>query len=126
MSMTKIMSEQAPAAIGPYSQGIKAGNFIFVSGQLPLNALTGEMHTDIAVATRQSLHNVAAILAAANCSIDKIAKTTVFLSDLRNFPEMNQAYSEFFAANAPARSTIEVAALPKGAIVEIEAIAIAD
>jgi 2-iminobutanoate/2-iminopropanoate deaminase len=84
------------------------------------------MYTDIAAATRQSLNNIATILAAASCSMNKVVKTTVFLSDLNNFTGMNQAYGEFFATNAPARSTIEVAALPKGAVVEIEAIAIVD
>lgn len=124
MSTTKIVTEQAPAAIGPYSQGIQAGSYVFVSGQIPVDAASGELYTDIAAATRQSLKNVASILAAAGCSMDHVVKTTVFLSDLKYFPEMNQVYSEFFGGNTPARSTIEVGALPKGAIVEIEAIAV--
>lgn len=122
---TSIATDKAPAAIGPYSQAIRAGQYIFVSGQLPVNSQTGEMFTDIAAATKQSLENIAAILAASNCSMDKVVKTTVFLSDLKNFSAMNEVYGTYFSKKAPARSTIEVA-LPKNAVVEIEAIATLD
>jgi len=124
MKNTQIVTEKAPAAIGPYSQGIKAGGMVFVSGQIPVNPATGELITDIAAATRQSLSNLSAVLQAAGCSMDQVVKTTVFLSDLKNFTAMNEVYSDFFAANPPARSTVEVAGLPKGAVVEIEAIAV--
>lgn len=124
MSSTSIATEKAPAAIGPYSQGIKANGMVFVSGQLPVDSATGELLTEIAAATRQSLTNLAAVLAAGGCTMDQVVKTTVFLSDLKDFVAMNEVYSEFFKTNPPARSTVQVAALPKGAVVEIEAIAI--
>ena len=126
MKNTQIATELAPAAIGPYSQGIKAGGMVFVSGQIPVNPATGELVTDIAAATKQSLTNLAAVLQAAGCSMDQVVKTTVFLSDLKNFAAMNEVYAEFFKVNPPARSTVEVGALPKGAVVEIEAIAVLD
>ena len=124
MSSTSLTTEKAPAAIGPYSQGIKANGMVFVSGQLPVDPATGELLTEIAAATRQSLTNLAAVLAAGGCTMDQVVKTTVFLSDLKNFTAMNEVYSEFFKTNPPARSTVQVAALPKGAVVEIDAIAV--
>ena len=124
MSSTSLTTEKAPAAIGPYSQGIKANGMVFVSGQLPVDPATGELLTEIAAATRQSLTNLAAVLAAGGCTMNQVVKTTVFLSDLNNFTAMNEVYSEFFKTNPPARSTVQVAALPKGAVVEIEAIAV--
>lgn len=124
MKNTQIVTEKAPAAIGPYSQGIRAGGMVFVSGQIPVSSATGELLTDIAAAIRQSLSNLSAVLQAAGCSMDQVVKTTVFLSDLKNFTAMNEVYSEFFTVNPPARSTVEVAGLPKGAVVEIEAIAV--
>ena len=126
MKNTQIATELAPAAIGPYAQGIKAGGMVFVSGQIPVNPATGELVTDIAAATKQSLSNLAAVLQAAGCSMDQVVKTTVFLSDLKNFAAMNEVYAEFFKVNPPARSTVEVGGLPKGAVVEIEAIAVID
>ena len=126
MKNTQIATELAPAAIGPYSQGMKAGGMVFVSGQIPVNPATGELVTDIAAATKQSLTNLAAVLQAAGCSMDQVVKTTVFLSDLKNFAAMNEVYAGFFKVNPPARSTVEVGALPKGAVVEIEAIAVID
>lgn len=126
MTITRLVTEHAPAAIGPYSQGVKAGNYIFISGQLPVDSATGELATDIATATRNSLNNIAAILSAVNCTMDKVVKTTVFLTDLNDFAAMNAAYSEFFTATPPARSTIQVAGLPKGAVLEIEAIALVE
>ena len=123
MKNTPVSTEKAPAAIGPYSQGIKANGFVFVSGQLPVDPANGELLTEIAAATRQSLTNLAAVLAAGGCTMDQVVKTTVFLSDLKDFVAMNEVYSEFFKTNPPARSTVQVAALPKAAVVEIEAIA---
>jgi 2-iminobutanoate/2-iminopropanoate deaminase len=126
MKNTQIATEKAPAAIGPYSQGIKANGMVFVSGQIPVDPATGELVTDIAAATKQSLANLAAVLQAAGASMEQVVKTTVFLSDLKNFAAMNEVYAEFFKTNLPARSTVEVGALPKGAVVEIEAIAVLD
>lgn len=124
MSIAPVVTEKAPAAIGPYSQGIQTGNMVFVSGQLPVDPTSGELLTEIAAATRQCLTNLAAVLAAGGCGLEKVVKTTVFMSDLQNFAAMNAVYAEFFKTNPPARSTVQVAALPKGAVVEIEAIAV--
>lgn len=124
MSIAPVITEKAPAAIGPYSQGIQTGNMVFVSGQLPVDSTSGELLTEIAAATRQCLTNLAAVLAAGGCGLEKVVKTTVFMSDLQNFAAMNAVYAEFFKTNPPARSTVQVAALPKGAVVEIEAIAV--
>jgi 2-iminobutanoate/2-iminopropanoate deaminase len=126
MDRSVISTERAPAAIGPYSQAIAAGGLVFVSGQLPLDPATGEMvEGDIAAMTRQIFRNIEAVLAAAGSSLDKIVKTTVFLADLADFQMMNGAYSEFFPANPPARSTVQVARLPRDARVEIEVVALA-
>ena len=124
--MKKIIStDKAPAAIGPYSQGISAENIAFVSGQLPIDPATGEFAgNDIASQTRQSLKNVQAILAENGMTMADVTKTTVILADLAEFAEMNQVYAEFFAEPFPARAAFEVAALPKNAKVEIEAIAV--
>ncbi len=123
--MKKVIStEKAPAAIGPYSQGIKAGDFFYTSGQLPIDVKTGRMPLEIKEQTRQSLNNVKAILEAGGSSMDKVFKTTVFLSDMNNFAEMNSIYKEFFSGDFPSRSAVEVARLPKDALVEIEAIAL--
>ena len=121
-----IATEKAPAAIGPYSQGIKANGFVFTSGQIPLNPETGVFPEGIAAQTKQSLLNVKAILEQAGTSLDKVIKTTVFLSDMNNFAEMNKVYSEIFGTEKhPSRSAVEVARLPKDALVEIEVIALA-
>ncbi len=126
MDRSVISTERAPAAIGPYSQAIAAGGLVFVSGQLPLDPATGEMvEGDIAAMTRQIFRNIEAVLAAAGSSLDKIVKTTVFLADLADFQTMNGAYSEFFPAQPPARSTVQVARLPRDARVEIEVVALA-
>ena len=120
----KIETAKAPAAIGPYSQGISAGELVFVSGQLPIDPATGVMPEDIASQTRQSLCNLKSILEAAGSGMDKVCKTTVFLQDMNDFAAMNQVYEEAFGEGAyPARSAVAVAKLPKGASVEIEAIA---
>ena len=123
MSKTVIATEKAPGAIGPYSQAMRIGNMIFTSGQIPLNPATGEMVTEIAAATKQSLENVKAILEVEGATMDNVIKTTVFLSDMNNFVAMNEVYATYFPQNPPARSAVEVARLPKDAIVEIEVIA---
>jgi 2-iminobutanoate/2-iminopropanoate deaminase len=118
-------SPDAPPALGPYSQAIGAGSFIFCSGQVPLDAGTGELvGKDVAEQTKQALLNLGAILKNAGLSYPDIVKTTVFLTDLTRFADMNAVYATFFADAPPARSTIEVSGLPRGAKVEIEAIAI--
>ena len=118
-----IATDNAPAAVGPYSQGIISDNVVFTSGQLPAKA-NGELVTDdIAAATRQSLENVRSVLAAANAKMDDVMKVTIFLTDMGNFTAVNEVYKEFFGEVPPARSCVQVAALPKGAPIEIEAIA---
>lgn len=124
--MTKrINTEKAPAAIGPYSQGVTAGNFLFVSGQLPIDPKTGSIDADnVADQARQSLTNLSQILEAAGTSMDKVVKTTVFIQHMDDFAVMNEVYAQFFQGEVlPARSAVEVAKLPKGALVEIEAVA---
>ena len=126
MERKVISTEKAPAAIGPYSQGILANGFVYVSGCLPIDMKTGELSTgDIAEQTRCSLRNVAAILEASGSSLDKVVKTTVFVTNLANFGAVNGAYAEFFPGEAPARAGGQVAALPKNAEIEIEAVALA-
>lgn len=119
-----ISTAEAPAAIGPYAQGVKNGNLCITSGQLPLDPKTGEMPEGIEAQTRQSLKNCAAILKAGGTDLGAVIKTTVFLSDMGNFAAMNAVYSEFFPNDFPARSAVEVARLPKDALVEIECIAV--
>ena len=121
----QITTPNAPAAIGPYSAGITAGSFVFVSGQLPVDPNSGALCTGtIADMTRQSLKNVIAVLEAAGSSAAKIVKTTVFLADLNDFAAMNEAYAAFFEGEPPARSCVQVARLPRDARIEIEAIAV--
>ena len=121
-----ISTDKAPAAIGPYSQGIAANGFVYVSGCLPIDMATGELSTgDIAEQTRCSMRNVSAILEAAGSGLDRIVKTTIFVKDLKDFAAINEAYAGFFKCDAPARSCVQVAALPKDAQIEIEAIALA-
>ena len=124
--MHRMLSTQAaPAAIGPYSQGVDAGSFVITSGQLPLDSATGAFaEGGVAGQTRQSLLNVQAILAQAGLTMDNVIKTTVFLKDMNDFAAMNEVYATFFPGNPPARSAVEVARLPKDAMVEIEAIAV--
>ena len=121
---TVISTEKAPAAIGPYSQGIQAGNLIITSGQLPINPATGASPETIEEQTRQSLENCKAVLAASGAGMENVIKTTVFLSDMNNFAAMNGVYATFFEGACPARSAVEVARLPKDALVEIECIAV--
>ena len=122
--MNAISTTNAPAAIGPYSQAIKAGELLFVSGQLPINPATGTFaEGGIKELTRQSLTNMKAILEESGTSMANVVKTTVFLADMNDFAAMNEVYAEFFAAPFPARSAVAVKTLPKGALVEIECIA---
>lgn len=115
---------QAPAAIGPYSQAIRANGFVFVSGQLPVDPATGSFAgADVTAQTRQSLQNIQSILAEAGLGMDAVVKTTVFLQNMGDFAAMNEVYAAFFTGACPARAAVQVAALPKGALVEIEAIA---
>ena len=119
-----ISTTNAPAAIGPYSQAVKAGNLLFVSGQVPLDPATGApVEATIQAQTTQSLNNLKAILAQAGATMDNVVKTTVFLKDMEDFAEMNRIYQTFFAADCPARSAVQVGRLPKDVLVEIEAIA---
>ena len=121
---TIISTDKAPAAIGPYSQGVKVGNLLFTSGQIPLDPATGTFPEGIQAQARQSLSNVKAILAEAGVSMDQVIKTTVFLKDMNDFAAMNEVYATFFTEGSyPARSAVEVARLPKDVLVEIEAIA---
>ncbi|WP_297290506.1 RidA family protein [uncultured Flavonifractor sp.] len=123
--MKKIINtDHAPAAIGPYAQAVAIDSLVITSGQLPIDPATGAFPEGIAAQTRQSLTNVKAILEAAGLGMDKVIKTTVFLSDMNNFGAMNEVYATFFSeGNYPARSAVEVARLPKDALVEIEVIA---
>ncbi|MFV0440544.1 MAG: RidA family protein [Lachnospirales bacterium] len=124
--MKKIINTtNAPGAIGPYSQGVNIGNLVYTSGQLPISMETGELELeDIKKATKNSLDNVKAILEDQGLSMADVFKTTVFVTDLADFGAVNEVYATYFEANPPARSCVQVAALPKGAKVEIEAIAV--
>jgi 2-iminobutanoate/2-iminopropanoate deaminase len=120
-----IIASQAPKAIGPYSVAIQTDGFVFCSGQLGLDPATSELVApDVETQTRQALNNLKNVLESAGSSLEKIVKTTVFLKDMADFPKMNFVYSEFFPATPPARSTVAVAGLPKGGLVEIEATAL--
>ena len=119
-----IATANAPAAIGPYSQAVKDGDLIFVSGQLPIDPKTGEFTSDnVQDQTKQSLENVKAILAAAGYGMENVLKTTVYLADISDFAEMNDVYAQYFSEPYPARAAFQVAAIPKGAKVEIEVVA---
>ena len=118
-----IATTAAPAAIGPYSQGIDLGGLVFTSGQLPIDPATGEMPADIAAQAKQSLTNVKAILTEVGLEMANIVKTTVFLQNMGDFAAMNEVYASFFEGAPPARSAVEVAKLPKDALIEIEVIA---
>lgn len=119
-----VKTEKAPKAIGPYSMAVKAGPFVFTSGQLGLDPVTGNLaEGGVEAETRQALTNLSNILQAAGTTMSSVVKTTVFLRDINDFARMNAVYGEFFPENPPARSAFQVAALPKGAAVEIEAVA---
>ncbi|MDR2367900.1 MAG: RidA family protein [Deltaproteobacteria bacterium] len=118
-----LTTDRAPAAIGPYSQAIISGNVVYVSGQLPIDPKTGQMPEKVTDQARQSLQNVKAILEAAGSSLDKALRVGIFMTDLSGFAAVNEIYATFFTQNHPARSTVQVAALPRGAQIEIEAVA---
>ncbi len=118
-----IQTENAPKAIGPYSQAIKAGGLVFISGQLPINPKNGEMPIDVKDQTKQSMENIKAILESTGLSMKSIVKTTVLLKNIGDFGSMNEVYAQYFEAEPPARAAYEVANLPKDALVEIECIA---
>jgi 2-iminobutanoate/2-iminopropanoate deaminase len=124
MPIEKIETSQAPAAIGPYSQGVRAGDYVFFSGQIPLDPATGELVAGgIAAQTERVMASMAAVLAAAGLGFDRVVKTTIFLTDLKDFGTVNEIYGRHFAGIYPARATVQVAALPRGAAVEIEWVA---
>ncbi len=121
-----IQTDQAPAAIGPYSQAIRVGDFLYTSGQIALDPQSGEfLSGEIEQETERTIENISAILIAGGLSLENVIKTTVYLTDLSHFVRMNHIYEKYFSGNKPARACVQVAALPKGAKVEIEAIAIA-
>lgn len=122
-----VTTTNAPQAIGPYSQGIRAGSLIFVSGQIPINPATGKVvEGDIRIQTRQVIENLKVVVEAAGSSLEKVVKTTIFLASIEDYSAVNDVYAEFFKDSRPARSTIEASRLPKDVRVEIDAIAIAD
>jgi len=123
MSREIIKTDKTPDAIGPYSQAVKYGNLLFVSGQVPFNKATGKLAVGIKEQTKQSLENLKAILTAAGTSLQSVLKTTVFLKNMDDFSAMNDVYKEYFPQDPPARSTVEVARIPRDSMVEIEAIA---
>ncbi len=121
-----LSTQKAPAAIGPYSQAVRAGEWIFASGQIPLDPLTGQIvQGDVAAQSERVLKNLEAVLAAAGAGFVDVVKTTVYLVDLTHFAAVNDVYGRWFEAPYPARATVQVAALPRGALIEIDAIAIA-
>jgi 2-iminobutanoate/2-iminopropanoate deaminase len=123
--MKPISTKDAPAAIGPYSQGVRSGNLVFLSGQIPLDPATGQLVTgDIAAQTERVMKNLAAVLQAAGGEFSNVVRTTIYLADLADFQTVNEVYGRAFPRNPPARATVQVAALPKGARVEIDAIAV--
>jgi 2-iminobutanoate/2-iminopropanoate deaminase len=126
--MKKIIStSEAPAAVGPYSQAVRIGSTVYCAGQIPLNPKSGQIVSkDISEQTRRVLDNISAILKAEGLSFENIVKTTIFLTDLADFQTVNEIYASYFKQAPPARSTVQVAALPKGARIEIEAIAVAE
>ena len=124
MTKQTLSTQQAPAAIGPYSQGISLGDLVFTSGQLPIDPVTGQMPESIEEQARQSLKNVSAVLEAAGSSMEKAVKITVFMANMADFAAVNEVYKTFFSMDCPARSAVEVACLPKNAGIEIEDIAL--
>ena len=125
MKKESVLSDRAPAPVGPYSQAVKAGGFLFLSGQVALNPATGKMvDGDVVAHTRQIMANLEAVLAAAGVSLADVVKTTIFLTDMGDFGAVNEVYGEYFTEDPPARSCVQVAALPMGVPIEIEMIAI--
>ena len=125
MPKEAIRTDAAPAAVGPYSQAIRAGQFVFTAGQIPLHPDGTLLEGDIQAQTRQVLNNLAAVLKAAGTGLDRVVKCTCFLADMNDFAAMNEVYSEYFEDTPPARSAVEVARLPKDVGIEIEAVALA-
>ena len=124
MKLNVISTDAAPAAIGPYSQAVQAGGLLFCSGQIPLDPATGELvQGDVAVQAGQVMRNIAAVLSAAGTGFDRVIKTTIFLADMADFAKVNEVYGSRFSAHKPARSTVAVKDLPRGALLEIEVIA---
>lgn len=121
--MQIIQTDRAPAAIGPYSQAICTGGMVYTSGQIPLDPATGAAPEGVEAQSRQALENLAAVLAAAGAGLDRVVKTTCFLADMGDFALFNQVYAEYFRAPCPARSCVAVKTLPKGLLVEVEAVA---
>ncbi len=120
-----VITDEAPAAIGPYSVGVRVGNLVFTAGQLGIDPVSGEIVPGgVEAETRQALVNLGSVLKAAGTSLDHVVKTTVYLQNIEEFGKMNSVYNEFFSSEYPARSAVQVAALPKGGLVEIEAVAL--
>lgn len=120
-----VSTSNAPAAVGPYSQAVKVGEFVFTAGQIPLDPASGKIVTGgIEAETQRSMQNLSAVLTAAGTGLENVVKTTIFVTDIADFAKVNQVYGSFFGGNPPARSTVQVAALPLGAHVEIEAVAV--
>ncbi len=126
MKRTSISTKKAPAAIGPYVQAVRAGNMLYTSGQLGIDPTTGELGQGVEGQTRLSMQNLGAILKKAGADYGNIVKTTIFLQDMGDFALVNEIYASYFQGEAPARSTVQVAGLPKGGLVEIEAVAVLD
>ncbi len=125
MEKKAISTDKAPQAIGPYSQGIQVGEFLFLSGQIPLDPSTGEMvREDIQGQTRRVMENLKAVLESQGLTMESVVKTTIFLTDMGNFAKVNEIYGGYFSENPPARSTVQVSSLPRGVAIEIEAIAV--
>jgi 2-iminobutanoate/2-iminopropanoate deaminase len=125
MNKQIIRTDRAPKAIGPYEQAIRIGDFVYASGQIPLDPKTGNLvEGDIKIQTRRALENLEAVLEAAGSSLDRVVKTTVFLKNIADFAAMNEVYAEYLGAAKPARSTVAVADLPRGALVEIDLVAL--
>ena len=126
MTRTVVSTEQAPKAIGPYSQAIKAGGMLFCSGQIPLDPQSGQMvgASDVKAQAKRVMENLKAVLAAGSASFASVVKTTIYLTDLADFAAVNEVYGAYFEKDPPARATVQVAALPRGALVEIDAIAV--
>jgi len=124
--MKVVATDQAPAAIGPYSQAVQAGGLLFCSGQIPLDPVTGELVSgDIRQETERVMENLRGVLTAAGCGFEQVVRTTIYLVDMADFPVVNEVYGNYFPSMKPARATVAVAALPRGARVEIDAVAVA-
>ena len=126
MQREVVHTDQAPAAVGPYSQAIRVGNLVFTAGQIGIDPATGRLQEGLEAQTRQVMANLQAVLRAAGTDLTRVVKTTIFMTDLSAFKQVNTIYGEYFPERPPARSTVQVAALPLGALVEIEAIAVVE